>query len=98
MNDRQSLANQLGWCIGVTDHLNELIVSLAHVIREYDNSYDFLNSAGFLSEYLSAWGQMRDEFANSASDLMAHVENEHLTYITSQCELIRSTLQSQLSQ
>jgi len=98
MDEKQSLANQLGWCIGVTDHLNELIVSLTHVAREYDNTYDFLSSAGFLSEYLRVWGRMRDEFADAANNLIGHIENEHLTYITNQCEIIRATLQSQPNQ
>jgi G:T/U-mismatch repair DNA glycosylase len=94
MNDTQSLANQLGWCITTKDYLNNLNAETRYAEKQYEAMVDMLKQSNYLAELLPQIQQMQQEFQESTDDLIKHIEDEHLTYIESQSKSIQNILSS----
>jgi hypothetical protein len=92
MNDTQSLANQLGWCITTKDYLNNLNSETRYVAKQYEAMVDMLKQSNYLAELLPQIQQMQQEFQESTDDLIKHIESEHLAYIENQNKSIQSIL------
>jgi hypothetical protein len=91
-SNMQSLANQLGWCITTKDYLIELENELRFVANKYQNIVDELKNRGYLADLLYQIEVMNKEFQETSSDLIKHIENEHLAYIERQSVSIRGSL------
>ncbi|MDQ7084954.1 MAG: hypothetical protein Q9M36_08470 [Sulfurovum sp.] len=50
MENQQSLADQLGWCITTQDYLNDLNQELKYVAQQYQESVNQLKSFGYFKE------------------------------------------------
>jgi transcription termination factor NusB len=94
MNDVQSLANQLQWCVNMKDNLNNLNREIDYVSRQYNSSVELLQEYNYISELLNQMQQMQQEFDESASDLIKHVESEHLSYVDKESRSITNILSS----
>jgi hypothetical protein len=92
MNDTQSLANQLGWCITTKDYLNNLNTETRYVANQYEAMVDMLKKSNYLAELLPQIQQMQQEFQESTDDLIKHIESEHLAYIENQSKSVQSIL------
>jgi hypothetical protein len=92
MNDTQSLANQLGWCITTKDYLNNLNSETRYVAKQYEAMVDMLKQSNYLAELLPQIQQMQQEFQESTDDLIKHIESEHLAYIENQSKSVQSIL------
>lgn len=92
MNDTQSLANQLGWCITTKDYLNKKNAEMRYVANQYENLVLMLKQQQYLAELLTPMQLMQQEFENSTNDLIKHIELEHLAYIEEQSKQIRAVL------
>ena len=91
-SNMQSLANQLGWCITTKDYLNELNGRLHSVASGYQGMIDELRNRGYMADLLPQIENMNREFQETSSDLIKHIENEHLAYIDKQSVAIRGAL------
>jgi len=89
----QSLANQLGWCITTKDYLIGLENELRFVANKYQNIVDELRNRGYLADFQTKIEAMNREFQETSSDLIKHIENEHLAYIERQSVSIRGSLE-----
>ncbi len=92
MNDTQSLANQLGWCITTKDYLNNLNAEMRYVANQYEELVLMLKQQQYFAELLNTMQIMQQEFQNSTNDLIKHIETEHLAYIEEQSKQIRAVL------
>ena len=92
MNDSQTLANQLGWCITTKDYLANLNTETRYVAKQYETMVDWLKQHNYIGELLPQIEQMQQEFQESCDDLMTHVESEHLAYIENQSKHIQNIL------
>lgn len=93
MQDVQSLANQLAWCITTKDYLTDLVKNLLYVKMKYGNTVELLEESGYLKEPLEQVKGMYKEFSDTIDDLVKHIVKDHLDYIEEQCRNIRETLQ-----
>ena len=93
MSDIQSLANQLSWCMVTKNYLNELNGEIRFVSNQYADSIERLEH-NYISELLPEMRRMRDEFEDMASELIKHIENEHLEYVDKQSRSIQGVLGS----
>lgn len=93
MNDTQSWANQLGWCITTKDFLNELNAEIRFVSNNYESSVEYLQKAGYMGENLKDIQYMQQEFDESVGELMHYIENEHLEYIDKKSREIQGSLE-----
>jgi len=84
MNDKQSLANQLGWSITTKDILVNLISEIQYIVDKYNIMVNDLSDGGYFAEMLNEIKQMKNEFEYSAIMLIKHIEQEHLQYIENQ--------------
>lgn len=92
MNDLQSLANQLGWCVATKDYLNELNSEIHYVSGQYENMVDMLKQHKYMAELLPKIQQMQQEFQGSSDEIIKHINSEHLSYIDDQSKNIQSVL------
>jgi len=88
----QSLANQIGWCRTTKDYLIGLNDELYSVAKNYQDIVDELRSQGYMADLLPQIEEMNREFTESSSDLIGHIEREHLAYIENQSVGIRGGL------
>ena len=89
----QSLANQLGWCKTSKDYLIGLNNKLHSVSNEYQVTVDELRNKGYMADLLPQIEEMNREFQEISSELMGHIEQEHLAYIEKQSVGIRGALE-----
>lgn len=80
----QSYANQIEWCRESKQYLIELNHKLYSLSMEYQTNLNELRNKGCVENVLSIVEQMNREFQESSSDLIGHVNNEHLGYIETQ--------------
>lgn len=92
MNDKQSLANQLAWCIKTKEYLQEMTAEIRDVEDDYDDFVATLEFAAYFSEFLPEIQKMRAELHEIADDFVKHIETEHLAYIEQQSKHIRTIL------
>lgn len=92
MDDKQSLANQLAWCITTKNYLNEMTAQIRDVEGKYDGFVATLEFAAYFSEFLPEIQNMRAELHEIADDFVKHIETEHLAYIEQQSKHIRTIL------
>jgi len=92
-NNTQSLANQLGWCRTSKDYLIGLSNKLHSVSSEYQSTVDDLRNRGYMADLLPQIEEMNREFQELSSDLIGHIEKEHLAYIEKQSVGIRGALE-----
>ena len=92
-NNLQSLANQIGWCRTTKDYLIGLNGELHSVATNYQTILDELRSRGYMADLLPQIEEMNREFQEISSDLIGHIEREHLAYIEKQSVGIRGALE-----
>jgi len=88
----QSLANQIGWCRTTKDYLIGLNDEFYSVAKNYQDIVDELRSQGYMADLLPQIEEMNREFTESSSDLIGHIEREHLAYIENQSVGIHGAL------
>lgn len=98
MDNKQSLANQLGWSITTKDHLNELSGEIRYISKSYQNSVEWLKENQYLKELQPQIEQMQQEFQTATDDLVRHIESEHLAYIDTQSRNIQLILNDILAE
>ncbi len=83
-----SLADQLGWCITTKDYLNNLNKELLFVSSRYEEAVSELGRLGYLQEMLPQMQNMQRDFESEVSNLVSHIEGEHLAYVDKQSQAI----------
>ncbi len=89
---KQSLANQLGWCITTKDNLNDLSATIRNFSNHYTEQVNMLASKDYFAETLNEIRQMSREFEDTTNDIINHIEKDHLAYIDTQSKAIRGVL------
>ncbi len=95
-NKLQSLANQIDWCRITKKYLIDLNKKLHSVATNHQNSLDDLVNRGYMTDILPKLEEMNREFQELSSDLIGHVEREHLAYIEKQSVGLRGDLEKVL--
>lgn len=91
MNEIQSLANQLSWCMTTKNHLNELNSEIRKVSELYTESIENLEKT-YIVELLPKMRKIQREFEHSTNELIQHINDEHLEYVDSQSKKIQDIL------
>ncbi len=92
-NKLQSLANQIDWCRRTKDYLVNLNTKLYSVATNHQTSLDDLRNRGYMTDILPKIEEMNREFQELSSDLIGHIEREHLAYIEKQSIGLRGDLE-----
>jgi len=92
MNDKQSLANQLGWSISTKDILNNLYSEVEYVTTQFENMVRMLSQGGYFEEMLSEIVKMQEEFEENTDNLKKHINDVHLSYIQKQINSLLRTM------
>ena len=88
----QSYANQINWCGKSKQYLIDLTNELHSLSSKYQENLDGLRTKGCVDNALSIVADMNREFQTSSSDLIGHIEKEHLDYIEKQSFGLRGDL------
>ena len=88
----QSLGNQIGWCRTTKNYLIGLNEEIHSVATNYQSTVDELRNRGYMADLLPQIEEMNREFQEISSDLIGHIEKEHLAYIEKQSVGIRGAL------
>jgi len=91
MSDLQSLANQLSWCMVTKNYLGELNDEIRFVSKEYVESIERLKQ-NYIIELLPDMKRIQQEFEDMASELIRHIEDEHLEYVDRQSQGVQGAL------
>lgn len=89
----QSLANQISWCKTTKEYFISLNNELHSVSVNYETTLRELADRGYMADLLPQLHQMEKEFEKSSRELVAHIEQEHLTYIEKQSDGILGALE-----
>ncbi|MDQ7046489.1 MAG: hypothetical protein Q9M39_02300 [Sulfurovum sp.] len=81
MENQQSLADQLGWCITTQDYLNDLNQELKYVAEQYQESVNQLKSFGYFKEKMPHLEKLCSEFETTIDGVVGYVESEHIEYV-----------------
>jgi len=92
MNDKQSLANQLGWSISTKEILNNLCDEIEYVKIQYENMISMLSQGGYFEEMLSEIEKMYNDFEEQTVNLEKHINDVHLSYIQKQIDILIRTM------
>ncbi len=92
MQEIQSLANQLQWCVDSKNYLGDLNSDLRRVSDKYDDAVTELRNKAYMDDMLPQIYKMNREFEEGIKELIAHIESEHVGYINTQSQGIRGAL------
>ena len=92
-NNLQSLGNQIAWCRTTKNYLIGLNREIYSVATNYQTTVDELRNRGYMADLLPQIEEMNRDFQEISSDLIGHIEKEHLAYIEKQSVGIRGALE-----
>jgi len=87
-----SLKEQLQWCVNTQDYLNQLVLELVKVSKEYNKCVDDLEQEGLIEEYLRKIREISLEFQTDVVKVVNYIQEDHQVYIQSQINQISSKL------
>ena len=96
MENQQSLADQLGWCITTQDYLNDLNAELKYVAQQYQDSVDELKRFGYFKEKILHLENLCSEFGTTIDGVVGYVESEHIEYVHGRSVTVSGVLSQSL--
>jgi len=96
MENQQSLADQLGWCITTQDYLNDLNAELKYVAQQYQESVNQLKSFGYFKEKMPHLENLCSEFETTIDGVVGYVESEHIEYVHGRSVTVSGVLSDSL--
>lgn len=92
MNNKQTIADQLGWCNTTRVRLEDFEHAIASVANGYDAITDELKNTAIFGEFLRQVEQRQDAFRSEMKQLRQQLHTENLAYVNKQSDRLAKEL------
>ncbi|MBS9783389.1 MAG: hypothetical protein KGV46_02425 [Pasteurella sp.] len=92
MSERDSIANQLGWCNSTRARIEEFEHAIISVANSYDAITDELQNTSVFGEFQKKIEVRQHEFREEMKKLMVQLRQENLDYVNKQSDRLQQEL------